>query len=302
MNSRLVVPLVAAVVLTGLTACSGGDSGPLGGVTWQDGEDGGAPTLAFEAPLEVTDPVYRVIKKGDGPPAAPGTVAMVNYVSYDGVTGEVTGGTYASGAPAQYLIPAKGSPEAVGSPLYEAIADRAEGSEVLVAFLQANEETQQGDPVLLGLTVQSVKKTSVIEPAGPNLPTVTLVDGGKPLISIPEEAAPPADLVSQVLVEGDGAEIAEGDSVTVNDVGWIWADGSQFASSWEIGVPDLVDLTADAEGPLRGWVKGLVGKKVGSQVLLIIPPALGFGDEAQGEQIPADSTLVFVIEVLGADS
>ena len=50
---------------------------------------------------------------------------------------------------------------------------------------------------------------------------------------------------------------------------------------------------------IPGWDKGLVGKKVGSRVLLIVPPADGYADKVQG-QIPANSTLVFVVDILDA--
>ncbi|MCI6773963.1 MAG: FKBP-type peptidyl-prolyl cis-trans isomerase, partial [Bifidobacterium pseudolongum] len=50
-------------------------------------------------------------------------------------------------------------------------------------------------------------------------------------------------------------------------------------------------------GVIQGWTEGLRGKKVGSQVLLVVPPDLGYGDKEQGE-IPANSTLVFVVDIL----
>lgn len=50
-------------------------------------------------------------------------------------------------------------------------------------------------------------------------------------------------------------------------------------------------------GVIEGWLEGLKGQKVGSEVLLVVPPSLGYGDQAQGE-IPANSTLVFVVDIL----
>ena len=55
-----------------------------------------------------------------------------------------------------------------------------------------------------------------------------------------------------------------------------------------------------ADGQLiAGWVKGLKGVKLGSRVMLIIPPSLGYGAQGGGQDIPPNSTLVFVIDVLG---
>jgi peptidylprolyl isomerase len=51
---------------------------------------------------------------------------------------------------------------------------------------------------------------------------------------------------------------------------------------------------------IPGFAEALDGKTVGSQVLVVIPPDQGYGDQAQGP-IPADSTLVFVVDILGID-
>jgi len=56
-----------------------------------------------------------------------------------------------------------------------------------------------------------------------------------------------------------------------------------------------------AEGSLiSGFLKAVEGQKIGSQVIAIIPPAEGYGDTEQGS-IPPGSTLVFVIDILGAN-
>jgi peptidylprolyl isomerase len=52
---------------------------------------------------------------------------------------------------------------------------------------------------------------------------------------------------------------------------------------------------------IQGWSQGLTGVKIGSRVMLVIPPELGYGDQAR-EGIPANSTLVFVVDVLGTSS
>jgi peptidylprolyl isomerase len=49
---------------------------------------------------------------------------------------------------------------------------------------------------------------------------------------------------------------------------------------------------------VSGFVKGLVGQKVGSQVLLVIPPDEGYGAQGQGE-VPANATIIFVVDILG---
>jgi peptidylprolyl isomerase len=111
--------------------------------------------------------------------------------------------------------------------------------------------------------------------------------------------SPPARFQSIPLIEGEGAKVETGQQVTVNYFGAVWGKGDKpFDSSFERGEPAQFPL---AEGSLiDGWVKGLEGVPVGSRVMLIIPPELGYGAKGQGADIPGGSTLVFVIDVLAA--
>ena len=86
-----------------------------------------------------------------------------------------------------------------------------------------------------------------------------------------------------------------GQTVVVKYTGWLW-DGTQFDSSWDADRVYPVANVGQAQ-VIAGWNQGLVGLTVGSQALLVIPPDLGYGSTASGP-IPADSTLVFVVDVL----
>ena len=111
-------------------------------------------------------------------------------------------------------------------------------------------------------------------------------------ITVPK-TDPPAELEIAVLKQGDGAEVADGASVTVHYTGVIWGTGEVFDSSWPKGAP----ATFTTEGVIPGFGKALVGQKVGSQVLAVIPPAEGYGEAGQGS-IKGTDTLVFVVDIL----
>jgi peptidylprolyl isomerase len=128
------------------------------------------------------------------------------------------------------------------------------------------------------------------------LPTVTLADNGEPSIAVPAGAQKPTTLVAQTLIKGAGAVVASGQQITVQYSGWLF-DGTPFDSSWTNGSPFTTAIGSGAVIP--GWDQGLVGQTVGSQVLLVIPPDLAYGSTAQGS-IPADSTLIFVVDILAA--
>ena len=100
------------------------------------------------------------------------------------------------------------------------------------------------------------------------------------------------------LVEGEGPEVEEGDAVTVDYLGAVWKGDTPFDESYS---GDPTTFTLAEGGLIDGWVEGLQGVTVGSRVLLVVPPDKGYGAAGAGEQIPGDSTLVFVVDVLGVN-
>ncbi|MFJ9059367.1 FKBP-type peptidyl-prolyl cis-trans isomerase [Streptomyces sp. NPDC102409] len=139
----------------------------------------------------------------------------------------------------------------------------------------------------------SAKGTSVAQD-DIDLPKVgTKTDGKAPSVTIPK-SDPPKKLVSNYVLESDGAVIKETDSVVVNYVGLLWKGSKPFDSTYQTGKTQTFPL---AQVTLKGLKTGLVGKKVGSRVLLVIPPDQAFGNEAQ-QSIPAKSTLVFAVDLL----
>jgi peptidylprolyl isomerase len=128
-------------------------------------------------------------------------------------------------------------------------------------------------------------------------PAVVRATTGEPGVTMPKTDAP-KELKVETLIKGRGAVVEEGQLITVHYSGFLWSDGTQFDSSWTNGQPAQFSLT---KGQLiEGFIQSLVGQTVGSQVVAVIPPELGYGDSATGS-IPAGSTLVFVMDILGTD-
>jgi peptidylprolyl isomerase len=127
------------------------------------------------------------------------------------------------------------------------------------------------------------------------LPKVgTNTDGKAPSIEVPKADAP-KKLVAEYVLEGDGEEVAAADSVLVQYKGVLWDGGKEFDSSY--ANKQLVSFSL--QQVVKGWAQGLTGKKVGSRVLIVIPPKLGYGDNPpQGSGIKKDSTLVFSVDIL----
>jgi FKBP-type peptidyl-prolyl cis-trans isomerase len=139
--------------------------------------------------------------------------------------------------------------------------------------------------------------------AGKGLPTVSDTTGAAPTIKIPS-SKPPANLVSKVLIKGTGPTVAEGDTVVVQYTGVNWRTGQVFDASWKHGTngqPFGFTIGASPSQVIPGWDKGLVGQTVGSRILLVIPPADGYGKTGQSQAgIKGTDTLVFVVDILGA--
>lgn len=107
---------------------------------------------------------------------------------------------------------------------------------------------------------------------------------------------PVKELMMKDDVAGTGAAAKAGDSVTVNYVGAL-TSGKVFDASANHGT-DGFTFTLGAGQVIRGWDEGIVGMKVGGKRTLVIPAALAYGQRAVGDIIPANSDLVFQVELL----
>jgi len=115
-------------------------------------------------------------------------------------------------------------------------------------------------------------------------PTTTMSTGSVSELQVTDE------------IVGTGAAAAAGDSVTVNYVGSL-TDGKVFDASANHGTTGFT-FTLGVGQVIQGWDQGIVGMKEGGKRKLVIPAALAYGDRAVGGVIPANSTLIFEVELL----
>lgn len=98
----------------------------------------------------------------------------------------------------------------------------------------------------------------------------------------------------QIVKKAEGAQPKPNDVVTVHYEGKL-TDGTVFDSSIQRGSP--IDLPVN--GVIPGWVEGLQLMHVGEKVKLYIPSELAYGEQSPSPAIPANSVLVFDLELLG---
>ena len=106
------------------------------------------------------------------------------------------------------------------------------------------------------------------------------------------------ELIIEDLKVGEGSEVVKYNIVTVNYTGWL-TDGTKFDSSLNPGRSPF-RFTVGGGQVIKGWDEGLIGMKVGGKRKLTIPPELGYGSRDNGP-IPANSTLIFEIDLLGIE-
>jgi FKBP-type peptidyl-prolyl cis-trans isomerase len=106
----------------------------------------------------------------------------------------------------------------------------------------------------------------------------------------------PSGLQYTIDQPGTGAEARPGQNVTVHYTGWL-TDGTKFDSSRDRGEP--FEFALGQGRVIAGWDEGVAGMKVGEKRTLVIPSALGYGEQGSGP-IPPNATLVFKVELLNA--
>ena len=311
-RSLAAVPL-AALVLSATTAC-GDDTGDttavasdaIDGLTVA-GDFGKEPDVTVDG-LNVSAAKTGTIIKGEGAEVAEDDSIRFRFYAADGTNGNVVASNYSDPEPSKLSLDTPG-------PFNEYIVGSHIGDRLAVA-LPVKDLVGDGQSPPPGLKMKDdlVLVFDVIEEVAPPLagpkgdpvepqaddPTVVEKDGDVTGIDFTKAPSkPPKKLDVITLVEGDGAEVKEGDLLTVDYFGVVWAGKKAFDQSYSRGTPTEFTL---AKGQLiDGWVEGLQGVKVGSRVILVVPPAQGYGKEGQPPTIPGNSTLVFVIDVLGAN-
>ena len=317
--------LTAAIITVGLvaslsacaTAAPSGDctpsvkSGDASALITADGDAGTVLKPAFPTPLITKGLEVSTISAGDGDAVYPGEIADFHVTFVDAATADVI---TLSGLDETSILrrTAGDTTDQLGAILEcSAVGDRL------------GITTTAGD---IGLTSDSLKETDTIvliidvvrsfigsadgvpQLAENGMPAIALAPNGQPGVTIPNADAPKKTEASTTIL-GSGTTVNEGDAVVIHQTVLSWDSKKVLASTWKTAdapaVPTTVLATEDATGTAGGVIPGvadeLIGAKVGSQLLVVVPP----GDDsfADGATLPtgatATDTLVYVIDVLG---
>lgn len=294
------------------TPIAGGDAG-LSAVE-VTGEVGAAPTIAINPDFGAAEPEFERVAEGEGEPAAVGQVVRVHYSVVDGVEGASLGGTYDTG-PSYVAL----DPTVTYKTFMAGLTGAKPGSRTVFAQPGAADElapmdsetedageataaSPEGTNVSAQIVVMDVLAVLPSRAWGepvevpPSMPVVTLAETGVPSVQIPE-TDPPDHLLVQPLLRGTGPEVGVGKTATVMYSGFKWADGQPISTTWESRTP--LDVQVGSGQVIQAWDTALVGQPVGSQLLVVAPPATAYGEDGNPEVnvLPTD-TLVYVIDIL----
>ncbi|MCU1584465.1 MAG: peptidylprolyl isomerase [Microbacteriaceae bacterium] len=310
--AALVVSLAACSSSTSASGCTPTPSGASSGKVTVTGKFGTAPTVKFPKGLTAKTTERSVIIPGSGAVAKKNGTVDADYTIYDATSGKKLSVTkYAAGSASPFTLK---TPLLTG--MIKGLTCSPAGSRVVAVVPPADGfgtagstslGVQPKDTLLFVFDVTKVsapvkaltKANGVPQKPVAGMPTVTLAASGAPTITIPA-TAPPATTQIAELKKGTGTTVKDGDTVTANYTGVDWQTGKVFDSSWTNGAP----ITTPTSGVIPGFTKALVGQKVGSQVLVVIAPADGYGPSGgqPSAGIAATDTIVFVIDILGTTS
>jgi len=111
----------------------------------------------------------------------------------------------------------------------------------------------------------------------------------------------PSGLKIEMLESSGNAKKAQaGKKVTVHYTGWLMLPngekGQKFDSSFDHNAP--FSFVLGTGKVIKGWDEGIAYLAVGDKARLIIPANLAYGTRSVGNIIPANSTLIFDVELV----
>ena len=317
-RSALLSSGLSAALLLSLAACAPGGSAPADGdcapsgaasdSVSVEGAFGEVPTIEFDGPLTSEATQRTILDQGEGDAAANGDTVIIEYTVLNGETGAELATTGFTGANAERFPIDTESEQLVG---FSLLLDCATPGTRLAGVIPPAEGFGDAGVPELSLTgtealVFVIDVVGIVPPpleraegesqeAPEGFPTVELAENGAPTITLPA-GDPLTDFDLAVLITGSGAVVEDGQTVTVHYTGMNWNTGEIFDSSWERGTP--ADFPTSQV--IQGFRDSLVGQTVGSQIIAIIPPYLGYGPSGgtPDGSIGATDVIVFVVDIL----
>lgn len=261
-----------------------------------EGDIDAEPEVSLYTPFRTDATVVEDLEVGEGTAiTTDAQLVVLDLTIVDGETGEtVFASPYDGDLSSPFLL--SGLVEDI-PPLSDALSCATEGTRTVVALPPGSVSPEVAASLEIGedsslVAVVDVRKVylaaasgSLVFNSGFGLPAVVRAPDGSPGVVVPDSSAP-TELVSQVLIRGEGEVVTGEQPVRVNILAVSWNDKTVTNTTWG-AEPSSISLDAAPDD----FTATLVGQTVGSQ-LMVVNPAETEGGDAQ----------IFVIDILGLDA
>ena len=305
--------LVLVPLLLVVASCGGGGSAKdpttahsLAEKIRVSGAFGSKPAITIATPLKVPETDSWTQTKGTGDPVGAQAKTILQLTLADARTGKTSVSTFDAGQkPLEVRLGDQLFPR-----LLQALSGQRAGTRLVVAATSEDAYgnggapqigIKAGDPVVMVADILSTDPTSLLDgPSGatraaPATAPRLLGSAATPTGFDVTGLRKPKKLQVYTLREGTGPAIDGPHRVSVDYIGQVWGATQPFNDSYP---KEPVTFTFGLSGVIPAWDKALAGAREGSRVMLVSPPSSAYGATAQPD-IPAGSTLIFVLDVLG---
>lgn len=298
--------IVVAGLLATLTACStstapGSEgcttppSGNASSVVSATGAFGSKPHVTIPTPIVTSRTEVSTLIQGHGQVLTNGTPVLIKDTIYSGATGKVVSAS-------SYGTPT--APTTVGAtkvgPLGDALECARVGSRLAIA-VKASELTsttakpngKSGPAYVAVIDIVKAflpKANGALRPGVNNMPAVVTAANGAPGISVPDIAAPKQEKI-QIVRQGSGHKLTAKDTAVVQLTAVDWSSSPKVqGSTWTDG-DAATTVPLNSKQIPASIKKALIGQRVGSQVMAVLPPTAGSGSA---------TSYIYVFDLLGS--
>jgi len=292
------------------------------------GSIGSKPKVHVPTPTTASKVENSTVTEGKGLLLGKGDIAEISAVLYVGKTGKLVGRTSSTGSYSKsgaIQVPVGDTSTVLPPTVTKSLMCTRVGSRIVTilnatqiygsasavasAAASANIDLGAKDTMVLVTDIGAGyrgRAVGTLQPLQSGFPSVVTAPDGTPGLTL-DLQEPPATLQHELVRGGSGPKVKAGQKVLLQVQGVAWtnpAPTSTFDSTWKDHTPRFYTLTAlkaNAGGQFldKGSVKALVGQRVGSQVLVVVPPKAGYPSGKQPSGYPSSGTLIFVYDILG---
>jgi peptidylprolyl isomerase len=306
--------MLLPVLLVGLAGCGSNSSSSAAASKALDavsitGDVGKEPQVDWKGKMTADDVQTTTVTHGDGDTVNHGDLVSAQLWIGNGYSQQKAYSTYDQGGAQTLTINDQLTPviaDAItGSTIGSRIAVTAPADKLFGESGNPQLNISNKDPVLVVIDLISKPTPPLKGPKGKAQPAPSwapkLVTKGDTVTSLDFSKTPKPDgkLRSAVLIQGTGKKVQKGQTITVDYLGQVYGGKAPFDESYS---KEPASFGIGTGQVIAGWDKTLIGQKVGSRLVLAIPPEDGYGKQGQPDAgIKGTDTLYFVVDILAAN-